>query len=122
MRDQMASKGMSAAEIGDIAAVAKKLGWVSKVAKKLPVIGAAVTMVAFGADAQAEGVEEATKNMVKSATMYDMTVQPVGDWTNKTFDQAQKGQLNPQSAIGNSINQQVQMNNFDPNDPSTYPK
>ena len=81
-----------------------------------------MTAIGFAADAHAEGVGPATKNAVESATGYDVTVKPVGEWTNKTFDQAQKGQLNPQNPIGNSINQQVQMNNFDPNDPSTYPK
>lgn len=73
--------------------------------KHLGTIGAVATALGFAADAHANWVEQATKNAVKSATFYDVTVEPAGKWMNKTFDQAQHGALNDDSAIGHNINE-----------------
>ena len=50
-------------------------------------------------------MKTATENLVKSATFYDVTVEPVGKWTDKTSDQAQHGKLNDESTIGHNRNE-----------------
>ncbi len=85
-----------------------------KVGSKLGPIGEVAMGVFFVKDAFELGPNQAGKNFVKSATFYDVTVEPAGQWYNNVYDQAQHGKLNDDSAIGHNRNELYRMLHTDP--------
>jgi len=88
---------------------ASKLGIVLEAGATIAKWGArgamVLTVAGIAADTVNAGPAEAAENFVKSATFYDVTVQPMGDWFNKTYDQMEHGQLNDNSPIGHNLNE-----------------
>lgn len=74
-------------------------------------IGDVAMAVGFVADAKSEGVDQAAKNAVKSATFYDVTVQPVGEATQQLWKKADNGQLNNNDPLAKGLqtNDQVKL-------------
>lgn len=78
--------------------------WVTKAGGKVCLV---LTVATVTADLAQAGPEVAAKNFVKSVTLYDVTVEPIGKWTNEVYDQAQKGQMNNDNPIGHAKNEQI---------------
>jgi len=87
---------------------ASKLGMIvdaSATAAKWGARGALVlTVGAVVTDTVQAGPTAAAENFVKSATFYDVTVEPMGQWFNKTYEQMERGQMNNDSPIGQNLN------------------
>lgn len=88
---------------------ASKLGMVLEAGATVAKWGArgalVLTVAGIAVDTAKAGPTEAARNFVKSATFYDVTVQPMGEWFNKTYDQMEHGQLNDDNPIGHNLNE-----------------
>jgi hypothetical protein len=109
MREAALAEGI-AAETG-VLAKAGKLSKLGTFFKHLGTVGAVASALGFAADAHANGAEKATKNAIKSATFYDVTVEPAGEAYNKLYEKAQQGRLNGESVIGNYLNERQRLLN-----------
>ncbi len=82
--------------------------WVAKWGGRAALVLTVATVVSDTVEA---GPTQAAGNFIKDASFYSVTVEPVGFWYNRTYEQAQQGKLNPESPIGNYINTMQQLNN-----------
>lgn len=100
---------------------ASKLGLVLDAAGTIAKWGAkgalVLTVAGVAADTVQAGPTVAAENFAKSATFYDVTVQPMGDWFNKTYEQMEQGKMGNEF-IGKPINFEQQLLNVQSSDPS----